>query len=192
MKLVREQGFAATSVEQLCNEAGVTKGAFFHHFPSKEALGVAAAEYWTLTTGEMFAAAPYHDHPDPVDRVLGCIDYRLELIGGPVVEFSCVAGTLVQEAFLSSPAIREATRNSIMTNARALEADIAEALESRGITDVSAASLARLFQTVVQGSIIIAKTQEETAAAELAREALGHLRRYFELLFAGHPKESVQ
>jgi TetR/AcrR family transcriptional regulator, transcriptional repressor for nem operon len=192
VKLVRAQGFAGTSVEQLCKEAGVTKGAFFHHFPSKEALGVAAAEYWSLTTSQMFAVAPYHNHPDPVDRVLGCIDFRIELVGGPVDQFSCVAGTLVQEAFLASPAIRDAARDSIMANARALEADIAEALESRGITDVSAASLARHFQTVVQGSIIIAKTQEEKAAAELAREGLGHLRRYFELLFAGHTKESVQ
>lgn len=193
MKLVREQGFAGTSVDQLCNEAGVTKGAFFHHFPSKEALGVAVADYWTATTGEMFAAAPYHRHADPVDRVLGCIDFRIGLVGGPVEQFSCVAGTLVQENFLASPAIRHAARDSIMGNARALEADIAAALESRGVVGTSAESLARHFQTVVQGSIILAKTQEEAASAELAKEGLGHLRRYFELLFAGPtPQESVQ
>lgn len=192
MKLVREKGFSATSVDQLCSEAGVTKGAFFHHFPSKEALGVAVAEHWAATTGEMFAAAPYHQHADPVDRVLGCIDFRISLVGGPVEDFSCVAGTLVQETFLASPAIREAARDSIMGNARALEADIAEALQSRGITGVSAASLSRYFQTVIQGSIILAKTQEQTASADLAREALGHLKRYFEFIFAGPDQESVQ
>lgn len=192
VKLVREQGFAATSVEQLCNEAGVTKGAFFHHFPSKEALGVAVAEYWTMTTSEMFAAAPYHQYADPVDRVLGYIDFRIALVGGPVEEFSCVAGTLVQEAFLASQPIREAARDSIMGNARALEADIAEAMQARGVTGTTAESLARHIQTVIQGSIILAKTQEETGSAELAREALGHLRRYFELLFAGQTQESVQ
>lgn len=192
VKLVREQGFAATSVDQLCKEAGVTKGAFFHHFTSKEALGVAVAEHWTTTTIAMFAAAPYHDHADPVDRILGCIDYRIELVGGPVEQFSCVAGTLVQEAFRNSPAIREACEDSIMSNARALEADIAEAMELHGVTGTSAESLARHFQTVLQGSIIMAKTQEPAAAVELGREALGHLRRYFELLFRGPAKESVQ
>jgi TetR/AcrR family transcriptional regulator, transcriptional repressor for nem operon len=40
--------------------AGVTKGAFFHHFESKEALGVAAAAYWAETTSALFATAPYH------------------------------------------------------------------------------------------------------------------------------------
>jgi TetR/AcrR family transcriptional repressor of nem operon len=192
VKLVREHGFAGTSVDQLCAEAGVTKGAFFHHFPSKEALGVAVVEYWTDTTSAMFAAAPYHLHRDPVGRVLGYIDFRITLVGGPVEEFSCVAGTLVQETFIASPSIRDAARDSIMGNARAMEADIAEAMASRGVTGTTAASLAQHIQTVIQGSIILAKTQGETGSAELAREALGHLRRYFEFLFAEHPKESVQ
>ena len=47
IKLVRQYGFSATSVDQLCTEASVTKGAFFHHFKSKDALGAAAADYWT-------------------------------------------------------------------------------------------------------------------------------------------------
>jgi TetR/AcrR family transcriptional repressor of nem operon len=192
VKLVREQGFAGTSVDQLCAEAGATKGAFFHHFPSKEALGVAVAEYWTQTTSELFAAASYHQHADPVDRVLGYIDFRIEIVGGPVEQFSCVAGTLVQETFLASPAIRQAAGDSILGNARNLETDIAEAMEARGVTGTTAASLSRHIQTVIQGSIILAKTQEETASAEMAREALGHLRRYLELLFARPSQESVQ
>ena len=57
--LIRRNGFAATSVDQLCAAAGVTKGGFFHHFASKEALGVAAAEHWFATTTPLFAAADY-------------------------------------------------------------------------------------------------------------------------------------
>lgn len=149
VKLIRSNGFAGTSVDQLCAEAGVTKGAFFHHFASKEALGVAAAEYWSASTGGFFAEAPFHALPDPVDRVLGYIDLRIALIGGPPEAFSCVAGTLVQEAFRSSAAIRVAAEASIMANARALEADLDAAVAQCGVAGTTGGSLARHVQAVI-------------------------------------------
>src|SRR5690606_1200290 len=42
--LVYEQGFSATSIDAVIQKAGVTKGAFFHHFKSKAALGLALVE----------------------------------------------------------------------------------------------------------------------------------------------------
>ena len=185
VKLVRQQGFAATSVEQLCTEAGVTKGAFFHHFASKEALGVALAHYWSSSTGAFFAAAPFHHHDDPAARVLGYIDLRIELFSGPVESFSCVAGTMVQEAFLTSDAIRSACNSSISGNAAALESDLAAALARSGATGVTGASLSRHIQAVIQGAFVLAKAEGGASAAGAAREHLVHLRRYLDFLFAG-------
>ncbi|WP_256448209.1 TetR/AcrR family transcriptional regulator [Novosphingobium sp. CECT 9465] len=187
VKLIRTNGYAATSVDQLCAAAGVTKGAFFHHFASKEALGVAAAEYWSSSTSAFFGDAPFHDLPDPVDRVLGYIDLRIALVGGPAESFSCVAGTLVQEAFRSSAAIRIAAEASIMGNARALEADLDAAIAQTGVTGTTGASLARHVQAVIQGAFILAKTQPDEGAADLAREQIAHLRRYFAMLFGRVP-----
>jgi len=68
---IREKGYAATSVDELCARAGVTKGAFFHHFPSKNSLAVAATNRWSELSIALFAAAPYHRFDDPLDRVLG-------------------------------------------------------------------------------------------------------------------------
>lgn len=183
LKLIRKQGFAATSVEQLCTEAGVTKGAFFHHFPTKEALGVALADYWSDSTGSFFAAAPFHALSDPVARVLGYIDLRIALLGGPVEQFSCVAGTMVQEAFQSSEPIRAACKASIMGNAHALEADMAAAIEQSDAKGVTAGGLARHVQAVIQGAFVLAKARGGDCAADMAREQLQHLRRYLELLF---------
>lgn len=187
VSLIRRQGYAATSVDQLCAAAGVTKGAFFHHFASKEALGVALAAYWSESTGSFFAAAPYHDDPDPIARVLGYVDLRIALLGGPPQDFACVAGTMLQEAFASSAALREACAASINGNADALEPDYAAALAARGMAEPTAASLARHVQTVIQGAIVTAKAapgDNPRAPAEAARESLRHLRRYLELLFA--------
>lgn len=189
VRLVRAQGFSATSVDQLCAAAGVTKGAFFHHFPSKEALGVALADYWSASTGQFFAAAPFHHLADPVTRVLGYIDLRIALLGGPAESFSCVAGTMVQEAFRSSDAIRAASAASIFGNAQALEDDLAAAIAASGASGVTAAGLARHVQGVIQGAFVLAKASGPDRAAETARDELRHLRRYFELLFTREPKE---
>jgi AcrR family transcriptional regulator len=43
LALIRKKGYSSTSVDELCAQAGVTKGAFFHHFKSKDALAIAAA-----------------------------------------------------------------------------------------------------------------------------------------------------
>lgn len=137
----------------------------------------------------MFAAAPYHDHAEPLDPVLGYIDFRAGLIVGPVDTFTCLVGTMVQEAFGTSPAIRAACEASISDHARRLEADVAEAMEQHGVTGVSPQSLALHTQAVLQGAFILAKARggPDEAAASVA-----HLRRYFELLFDTADRKSAQ
>ncbi len=190
LTIIRAKGYSATSIDDLCTAAGVTKGAFFHHFPTKEALAVAAADHWSEITGRMFAAAPYHTHADPLARVLGYIDFRASLLAGPVEGFTCLAGTMVQEVFAEHPPIREACDTAITTHAENLEADIAEAMAAHHVTNTTARSLALHTQAVVQGAFILAKAR---GGPDLARETVTHLRRYFELLFQsnttqGEPK----
>ncbi len=180
LRLIRAKGYSATSVDELCAAAGVTKGAFFHHFDSKEALAVAAAGHWSETTGALFASAPYHQHSDPLDRVLGYINFRAALLKGPVEAFTCLVGTMVQETFATHPAIRAACDASISDHAQKLEADIAAALELYGIAGISAQSLALHTQAVLQGAFILAKAR---GGPEAAADSVRHLRNYFSLLF---------
>lgn len=179
--IIREKGFAATSVDDLCRAAAVTKGSFFHHFESKEALGVAAAEFWARTTTEFFAAAPYHAPTDPRDRVLAYVAFRRSIISDDLVEFTCLVGTMAEEVHATSPAIREACAASIFGHAATLEADIAAALAMREAGGgPSAASLARHTQAVIQGAFVLAKAGNDPA---LARESLDHLDRYLRMIF---------
>lgn len=179
--IIRAQGFAATTVDDLCKSAGVTKGAFFHHFESKEALGVAAAAYWAETTSAFFAAAPYHAHADPLARLLGYLDFRKEIIQGDLAEFTCLVGTMAQEVYGSHPAIREACAVSIFGHAATLEPDIAAAMDARGIkADWTPASLAAHTQAVLQGAFILAKATGDRA---IARDSVDHLKRYIDMLF---------
>jgi TetR/AcrR family transcriptional repressor of nem operon len=157
LSVVRIKGYEATTVDDLCAAAGVTKGAFFHHFKSKEELGVAAAGHWSQVTGALFEAASYHKHADAFDRVLGYLDLRKELLKGEVAEFTCLVGTMVQETFELSPAIRAACNESISNHAAKLEADIVEAMRERGIGGGwTAQSLALHTQAVLQGAFSLA------------------------------------
>jgi TetR/AcrR family transcriptional regulator, transcriptional repressor for nem operon len=178
---IRAKGFTATSVDELCQAAAVTKGSFFHHFKSKEALGVAAAQHWAATITAFFASAPYHAPDDALDRVLAYVAFRKAIISGELAEFSCLVGTMVQEVYAISPAIRDACGESIFGHAATLEADIGAAMRDRGISaDWTAASLARHTQTVIQGAFVLATAGNDSA---LARESLDHLDRYIRLLF---------
>jgi len=179
--VIRTKGYEATTVDELCTEAGVAKGSFFHHFKTKEALGVAAAEYWSEVTSAFFEAAPYHRHADPLDRVLGYIDFRKAILTGEVPEFTCLVGTMVQEVYESCPDIRDACDACISAHAARVEADIAEAMELRGIrAEWTARSLALHTQAVLQGAFILAKAKD---SADIAAASIDHLRRYVELLF---------
>jgi TetR/AcrR family transcriptional repressor of nem operon len=181
VEVIRTKGFAATTIDDLCGAAVVTKGCFFHHFESKEALGVAVANHWAETTSAFFAAAPYHAPRDPLDRVLAYVAFRKSIITGELAQVTCLVGTLVQEIFASSPAVRDACAASIFGHASTLAADIAAAKQARRITaDWAPDSLARHTQTVIQGAFVLAKAANNIA---LARESLDHLDQYIRLLF---------
>jgi TetR/AcrR family transcriptional regulator, transcriptional repressor for nem operon len=179
--MIREKGYVATTVDELCARAGVAKGSFFHHFKDKQALGVAAADYWSEMTGAFFAAAPYHRHHDPLDRVLGYIEFRRAILKGEVPEFTCLVGTMVQEIYDTNPAIRAACDASISGHAETVAADIAAAMALYGIrAEWTAESLALHTQAVLQGAFVLAKAK---GGADIAVASVDHLRRYIELLF---------
>lgn len=179
--LIREKGYAATRVDDICAAAGVTKGGFFHHFRSKEDWAAAVAAHWGEVTSSLFADAPYHDLADPLDRVLGYVDFRHMILQGSTAEFTCVAGTLVQEIHLESPAIRAAAAAAIFGHAETLVADIAEARAARcPQADWSPESLAAFTQAALQGAFVLAKAK---GGPDTARAMVDHLRRHVEMLF---------
>lgn len=186
--LVRRQGYSATSVDEICRAAGVTKGAFFHHFASKEALAAAAAEQWTARADELiFTLPPWTRIEDPLDRLLAHIDFRASLMEGPAEDFTCFVGTMVQESFASSETLRAACNDSLTAYCERLVEDIEAAIALYGIKEsVTAISLAYHVQAVLQGAFILAKAKADPG---IARDSAQHLKRYFALLF-GKENES--
>lgn len=179
--LIREQGYAGTSVDDICARAGMKKGSFFHHFKSKEELLLAAIAHWNTFTGDVFRTAPYRQLADPLDRLLGYVDLRIALLDMPITEFSCLLGTLVQEVHASHPALLAAAEGGMSGHIDEIVADIvaAKALYAPA-ADWTPESLGYFIQAALQGSFIQAKARQ---GADVARANLAHLRRYLETLF---------
>lgn len=180
--LVRRQGYSATSVDQICAAAGVSKGSFFHHFPSKEALAAVAAEQWTARAEELiFTLPPWTRVADPLERLIAHIDFRAAMLDGPVEAFTCYVGTMVQESFATSEVLRKASDASITAYSERLAQDIEAAITLYGIKHgVTALSLAYHVQSVLQGGFILAKSKADPS---IARETVGHLKCYIKMLF---------
>lgn len=185
LRVIRERGYSATTVDDIVAEAGVAKGSFFNQFGSKEGMAVAAAEYWSEMTGALFEAAPYHDEQTPAERVLAYIAFRRDIIRGTLPEFTCLVGTMVQESYETNPAIRDACWDCIRSHAGTLVEDIEQAIAECGVdVDWTAESLALHTQAVIQGAFILAKASDDPGHAIAS---VDHLYRYVDMLFAARP-----
>ncbi|WP_437510596.1 TetR/AcrR family transcriptional regulator [Sorangium sp. So ce1099] len=183
IRTIRAKGYVATRVEDVCEAAGLTKGSFFHHFKSKEDVALAAAERFAALADSRFAAAPYASATDPLERLLGYVDFRIAILRGALPDFTCLLGTMVQETYGTHPAIRAACDKHISAHAASVAQDIAAA-KTRYAPEArwSADGLALFTQAVLQGAFVLAKAR---GGRDVAAECLGHLRRYLELLFTG-------
>jgi TetR/AcrR family transcriptional regulator, transcriptional repressor for nem operon len=177
-ELMLRDGYVATTVDEICSAAGVTKGAFFHHFPSKEALGEACLQRWPERMGDVLGTAPCMLIKDPAQRVLALIDYLSEMFRRPEVRKSCLAGTTVQEVSETNPVLREAAQQCFVKGQTYFQALLDEACHSRGIT-LDTASLANHWMCTMQGSLLLWKASRDD---NVITENFRHLRSYLATL----------
>lgn len=94
--LFADKGYAAVSIDEIAEAAGVTRGAIYHHYKSKAGLFEAAADWLAGTVGDVVAATADAVNGDPADQLsAGCHAFldaitaegpvRILLIDGPSV-----------------------------------------------------------------------------------------------------------
>jgi TetR/AcrR family transcriptional repressor of nem operon len=189
LHVIRVKGYAATTVDDICHQAGVTKGSFFHHFKSKDDLALAAVAHWRAMTEGLFASATYHQPQDPLDRLFGYLDFRVAILRGELPDYTCLLGTLVQETYGTHPHIRAACEQALSSHITALASDVEAAKQLYAPNAAwNAESVGNLIQAVLQGSFIFAKAKQDP---EVVRQNLGHLRRYLQVLFSPVPRLSA-
>lgn len=168
--LIHGRSYGTVSVDDLCAHAGVNKGSFYHFFPSKRDLAVAAIEQqWAYARRLVLDPAFAPDLP-PLERIprLFRLAATLQDPGDPVAGHvpGCPFGNLAAELGTQDPVIRDAVREVFAGYQASFEGVLREAQEAGeiGPLDVSAAACSLL--ALFEGALLLAKTYDDAAMVE--------------------------
>jgi TetR/AcrR family transcriptional repressor of nem operon len=181
--LMRSQGYNATTVDDICAAAGVTKGGFFHYFKSKEEIAKAAVTRFREGKAQDFQNAAFRKLADPLDRIYARLDFVKESYGGEArLTKGCLIGMFAQELSFTHPEFRTACQESFLRMAQDFEKDIAEAKAAHAPrADFDPKHVAMLYVSIIQGSLMLAKASEANA---VLFENIEQFRRYLQGLFS--------
>ncbi|MDM0071214.1 TetR/AcrR family transcriptional regulator [Variovorax sp. J31P207] len=168
-RLFRQQGFAATGLNQIVEESAAPKGSIYHYFPEgKEAIGAAAVAWAGERVVHTLAGlANESDGPGELLRRYAA------LLGGWMADSDfrdgCPIATTLLETAPRSGAIRDAGAVALAAWARVFS----DALQARGAEPLRAARLAALAVASIEGALLQARVAESRqplvdAAEELA------------------------
>jgi AcrR family transcriptional regulator len=81
IKLFSNHGYNKSSVDDICSEAGISKGAFYHHFQSKQALFLALLDSWLQTIDKAIEASKDKTAPETFMQMTEAFPYVFETAG---------------------------------------------------------------------------------------------------------------
>lgn len=176
-----EKGYAATSVDQICARAGLTKGSFFHHFASKEALAEAVLEHYTTAMEAMVGALLDAGPSDPLARVHAFVDFFRAFARARPGQPSCVVGNLAQELSATNPVLRAKCAACFARMTQVLAEEFAAARDlHRPDSAIDPRELSEHFLVTLEGALLLAKARGDSGVIVAH---LDHFERYVRALF---------
>ena len=95
-ELFLARGYAATTVDAICEKAELTKGSFYYFFDSKEDLGLAVLDWSLRRSAQMLASGPHAGIVDPVERAFAFLEH-LEKCSPELWSGGCLLGSFSME-----------------------------------------------------------------------------------------------
>lgn len=180
-----ERGFAATSIEGLISEAGITKGGFFYHFKGKNELAHALMQRYREQDELLFntffhRAGELTD--DPLEQMLiftKLFAEEMENIEGG--HPGCLVASMTYESKHVNQAVRDITADLVLDWRRIFRTQF-EKIHAiyTPKQEVDSDDLADLLSTILEGGIVVARALQDPPL--LARQLLEY-RRYIQLLY---------
>lgn len=91
------QGFRTASLDNILKKTGVTKGALYHHFPNKQALGYAVLEELIFPEAATGWEPLWDESLNPIDALTGILEHDKVRRGPERANQGCPINNLVQE-----------------------------------------------------------------------------------------------
>lgn len=168
-RAIRRSGYDGTGVADIMKEAGLTHGAFYAHFASREAMLAEAASRAcaesSAAAASMVAGAPSRD------ALAAMLQAYLSKEHQQQVEMGCPLAALGSETPRQAPEVRQVTTRHIKETIDL----IARQSPDWGQPDAHERALVTLSTMV--GALVLARAVDEPALSDRLREAaLKHLR----------------
>ena len=183
--LVLERGFAGTSIDDILNATGLSKGAFFYHFKNKAELGLALIERYAehdLAIFEQLTKRADELSSDPLQSTLIFLKLFEEfLVSLNGFHPGCLFASYVYE----SANFDQTTSASVTAGFEDWKKIYTDRFKKvvaqhRPKQPVRPEDLAELIMSIIQGSFILSKSLSDPA---LVARNVGYFRRHLELLF---------
>lgn len=178
--LMLTKGYSATTIDEICKVAEVTKGCFFHYFASKEELAKTVLHYFCKSSKEMAANASFIKEKDPLNRLYGYIDFVVESQQNCLSIKGCLLGNFAQELANTYPEICSVCSQYFDEWIEGFKAQLDEA-KIFYQKQINSYDLALYFLVVIEGSIILAKAKQNPALISIC---VHHYKEYLKKLFS--------
>lgn len=180
-QLMLAKGFPATTVDEICDAAGFTKGSFFHYFESKEHLGKEVLSRFHSSLQQTIHRGAFRRKSDPLRRVYGYVDRFIEMSQNSESPNGCLLGNFTQELSDTHPEIRSLCAQYFAEWTATLKHDLDEAKAKYAPkASFDTQSVAEYFLAVVQGSRILATAKQDRG---VYKQHLRHFKQYVKNLF---------
>lgn len=161
--LILTRGFAAMSIDAVCESASITKGGFFHHFPSKDALGEAVLDKFWNDVETRQAGAAYRNHEDPLSYLSGYLDFAIDSYAEPNLQKGCILAIYTMELAESNATLFKSASQRFADWRSDLIQMISKASQCTGkALDVETWS--DLYISTLEGALLITKSNKDPEA----------------------------
>lgn len=184
-ELMLQQGYTATSIDQLLAKTGLTKGTFFYHFKNKAELAMALINrYAAAEHAFMYAGVERAERfsRDPVQQVLLLIGFAIEVFEDlDEPHPGCLFASYCYQNEIFTEQAREVITSSMLEWRRILAEKLNAAAELHPPrVHIDMETVADMFLTLFEGAFILVKALQDN---RVIVQQLQNYRNYIELLF---------